>query len=200
MWRLEETAQNISPACPKHAHKLGPDATNGKGIQHTDVRILASEELNEGWKTDFDAVGGGSTELEFTIGLKPFAQPVCDVDSQNGFSVTHSMVLELVAFEENCISKKAKNFVPTGGAKVLKMNVSMKVTERSGMGISWDEEQPPMYEDVPRSPPIYANAADSEGHLPAEESVGNLSGGRRESVGTGEVQAGEFEALEALER
>ena len=32
------------------------------------------------------------------------------------------------------------------------------LTERSGMGISWDEEMPPMYEDVPASPPGYALA------------------------------------------
>ena len=200
MWRLEETAQIISPACPKHVHKLGPKVADGKGIQHTDVRTLASEELNEGWKTDFGAEGGGTTELEFTIGLKPSAQPVCDVDSQNGFVITHSMVLELVAFEEYCISKKAKNFVPTGGAKVLKMNVSMKIAERSGMGISWDEEQPPMYEDVPKSPPIYASIDNFEGHLPAEGHAGSRSDSHTGGVREGEADAGDLETLELLER
>ena len=159
-WRLEEIAQIISPACLKHVHKLGHKASDGKGIQHTEVRTLAKEELHEGWKTDYGATGGGATELEFTVGLNPSAQPTCDVESPNGYKVTHNIVLELITFEEYSISKKAPNFVPTGTAKVLKMTVSMKITERSGMGISWDEEQPPLYEDVPISPPVYASISD----------------------------------------
>jgi hypothetical protein len=38
------------------------------------------------------------------------------------------------------------------------MNYTTTVTERSGLGISWDEEQPPLYEDVPASPPTYGTA------------------------------------------
>ena len=179
IWHLDEHAQIISPACPKHTHKLGSNATEGKGIQHTDVRHLSNDELTDGWKTDFDAAGGGMTEFEFSAGLKPSSMPVCDVDSQNGFVVSHNMVLELVVTEEYSISKKARNFVPTGGAKVLKMSVAMKVSERSGMGISWDEEQPPMYEDVPGSPPVYARIAEFEGELPAVEEEGE---GRLENL------------------
>jgi len=62
------------------------------------------------------------------------------------------------------------------------------VTERSGMGISWDEEQPPMYEDVPASPPLYAagsqgarnksSVSDYEGP-PLEEVVERLNLGDR---------------------
>ena len=37
------------------------------------------------------------------------------------------------------------------------MQFKIVVTERAGMGISWDEEMPPMYEDVPVSPPGYGN-------------------------------------------
>lgn len=36
------------------------------------------------------------------------------------------------------------------------MHFNIIVTERSGMGIAWDEEQPPLYENVPASPPAYA--------------------------------------------
>ena len=35
------------------------------------------------------------------------------------------------------------------------MQFNLLLTERSGLGISWDEEMPPMYEDVPASPPGY---------------------------------------------
>lgn len=46
--------------------------------------------------------------------------------------------------------------VPTGAARVLRMQFRLNVTERSGLGISWDEEVPPIYQDVKHSaPPTY---------------------------------------------
>ncbi|CAI4052312.1 hypothetical protein SKDZ_15G4570 [Saccharomyces kudriavzevii ZP591] len=46
--------------------------------------------------------------------------------------------------------------VPTGAARVLRMQFRLTVTERSGLGISWDEEVPPIYQDVRLlSPPCY---------------------------------------------
>lgn len=46
--------------------------------------------------------------------------------------------------------------VPTGAARVLRMQFRLTVTERSGLGISWDEEVPPIYQDVELlSPPCY---------------------------------------------
>jgi hypothetical protein len=41
------------------------------------------------------------------------------------------------------------------------MQFTLVVTEKSGMGISWDEEQPPVYEDVPNSPPGYPRMEES---------------------------------------
>lgn len=49
--------------------------------------------------------------------------------------------------------------VPTGAARVLRMQFRLNVTERSGLGISWDEEVPPIYQDVRLlSPPSYDNS------------------------------------------
>lgn len=49
--------------------------------------------------------------------------------------------------------------IPTGAARVLRMQFRINVTERSGLGISWDEEVPPMYHDVKLlSPPSYNDA------------------------------------------
>ena len=67
-----------------------------------------------------------------------------------------------------------KGAVPTGSARVLRMQFKVVVTERAGMGISWDEEMPPMYEDVPSSPPGYARIEDFEGELPGEEELESL--------------------------
>jgi len=64
----------------------------------------------------------------------------------------------MVVSEEWAPLRKLNQPTPTGSARVLRTQFNLVVTERGGMGISWDEEQPPMYEDVPASPPGYANA------------------------------------------
>lgn len=52
--------------------------------------------------------------------------------------------------------------VPTGAARVLRMQFRLTVTERSGLGISWDDEVPPTYQDVRLlSPPSYFVATSS---------------------------------------
>ena len=48
----------------------------------------------------------------------------------------------------------------------------LHVTERAGLGISWDEEQPPMYGDVPASPPSYVGNVDMRAF---EEHVDNFN-------------------------
>ena len=49
-------------------------------------------------------------------------------------------------------------FAPTGAARVLRMQFKLNFTERSGLGVSWDDEVPPLYEEVRRveAPPNYA--------------------------------------------
>lgn len=44
---------------------------------------------------------------------------------------------------------------PTGAARVLRMQFRLTVSDRSGLGISWDEETPPVYENIPAAPPTY---------------------------------------------
>ena len=37
------------------------------------------------------------------------------------------------------------------------MHFGTILTERAGIGISWDNEAPPIYQDVPPSPPAYSH-------------------------------------------
>lgn len=49
--------------------------------------------------------------------------------------------------------------VPTGAARVLRMQFKLPLVERSGLGIAWDDEVPPTYEDVRSlSPPHYTES------------------------------------------
>lgn len=52
--------------------------------------------------------------------------------------------------------------VPTGAARVLRMQFKVPLVERSGLGIAWDDEVPPTYEDVRSlSPPHYTESPSS---------------------------------------
>ena len=148
-WRVEEHGTMISPACSKHIGKVGGE---GKGIQHEHTRDIAINELKEGWKTDFD---DGNVEGEFVAAIDPSTNPQCGMEAQNGLKISHSLILELVIAEEWASNKKPNQARPTGAARVLRTQFNLNVTERAGMGLSWDDEMPPMYEDVPMSPPDY---------------------------------------------
>ncbi|MCJ1407508.1 hypothetical protein MMC19_001579 [Ptychographa xylographoides] len=165
-WRIEEHSKMISAPCPKHVQKVGAE---GKGILSQDTRIIGGKEVKEGWKSDFDTQGG-LIEMEFPASIKQGTHPICDVEAPTGLSVTHNLIVELIVAEEAYSHKYSKSVTPTGTARVLRMQFTLVVTERSGLGISWDEEQPPMYEDVPSSPPGYAQMTDYEGEpLPYED-------------------------------
>jgi len=156
-WRIEEHEKAISPACKKHAAKIGGE---GKGIAHEYTRELGSEELKNGWKTDFH---DGQIEGEFSAAIDSGLKPNCDVESPSGLKINHLLILELVIAEEWAPNKKPDNATPTGAARVLRTQFNLVVTERSGLGIAWDDEQPPLYEDVPASPPAYLHVSDYTG-------------------------------------
>lgn len=156
-WRIQEQENSISPACSRHAHKVGGE---GKGIAHENVRDIGSEELKQGWKSDFE---DGQIEGEFTASIDGGLKPNCDVEASNGLKISHVLVLELVIAEEWAPNKKPNQATPTGAARVLRTTFNVSVTERTGMGIAWDDEMPPLYEDVPDSPPAYFYVEDYHG-------------------------------------
>jgi hypothetical protein len=95
--------------------------------------------------------------MEFNFGVQPNAKPLCDLKAEDGTEVSHVLIVEMIVTEEHTPIGRPKQATPTGIARVLRMHFNVIVTERAGLGISWDEEQPPLYEDVPLSPPNYQN-------------------------------------------
>ncbi|SCU90957.1 LADA_0F07294g1_1 [Lachancea dasiensis] len=76
-------------------------------------------------------------------------------DSQNDDNLTP------VVSQGNSKVSAAQRIVglPTGAARVLRMQFRQVITERSGLGISWDDEVPPTYQDIRLlSPPSYSKA------------------------------------------
>ncbi|KAL4785610.1 hypothetical protein BJX76DRAFT_178245 [Aspergillus varians] len=152
MWRIEEHQKIVSTACAKHTHKIGGE---GKGVLHQETRIIGHNEEKDGWKTDFDTAGG-EISMDFEASINPTSNPVCDLEAAGGLEAKHNLVIELIVAEEFCPNRNTRLITPTGAARVLRMQFNLHVTERSGLGISWDEEMPPVYENVPDSPPSYS--------------------------------------------
>lgn len=160
MWRIEEHTKMVSKPCSKHEYKVA----EGKAVQNEDVKKVGEDELKTGWKTDFDTQGGEIVlEFDAALSMKSKEKAVCSVDSPAGLVVNHILVIELIVAEEFCPNKNRGIITPTGAARILRMSFKLTVTERAGMGISWDEETPPVYEDVPDSPPGYACADGNDG-------------------------------------
>jgi len=159
---LDETQKTISPACAKHAAKFGNVDEARKGIAHQDVRTIGTDEMKSGWKADYNSPDG-MIELEFPFGIRADSHPICDMKAEDGTEVSHVLIVEMIVAEEFAPIKRPTQVTPTGAARVLRMHFNIIVTERSGLGISWDEEQPPLYENVPASPPAYGNSELYEG-------------------------------------
>lgn len=143
-----------------HAHaKKGKHRVqkNDKDEYEENVTV-ASGEYKEGWKSDFS--GKGKIEFNGTNITIP-SSVCCRVeDPVFGLTVSHVLVIELVIAEETQTARSSRQTIPTGAARVLRMQFNIIVTDRSGLGISWDDEVPPVYADVPLSPPDYANVAE----------------------------------------
>jgi hypothetical protein len=157
VWRIDEVEKIISHPCSNHSNKV-PD--NGVGITHEETRTIGEDEVNyqkAPWKTDIQA---GEIDAEFTCHLNARLKrpPVCDVNAGGepyGMTISHHLVLELVVVEETAPLKRPTQTTPTGAARILRSQFPLILTTRAGMGISWDEETPPVYQDVPPSPPSY---------------------------------------------
>lgn len=162
-WKIEEHSKSISTTCPKHRGKLA----TGKGVLHEDARLIGSAELKNGWKSDFQ-VADGRIEMELDCNIPVVHHAACDVETPTGVEVTHALILELIVAEESLPTGPVKYVTPTGAARVLRMQFRLCVTDRPGMGISWDEEQPPMYENISESPPTYANLEDHTYNISTE--------------------------------
>ncbi|KAI1658285.1 hypothetical protein F4813DRAFT_380587 [Daldinia decipiens] len=154
-WKLEENMETIAPACEKHAPK---DPETGlptkKGSKRNDARIIAHADMHSGWKSDYSP--SGCIEMEVQYQIAPNTKTVCDMKSEDGTQITHQLVVEMVVVQEYAPTAQPKHITPTGVARILRMHFGVVITERAGLGVSWDNEAPPIYQDVPPSPPSYS--------------------------------------------
>lgn len=156
------------------------------------VAEINAGEFSTGFHTQFQKSSSDVDDKTETIiqSLRNNANVSCDIDDPTlGVFVTHSLVVSVVVAEELVHSIEAKKSskdnslkptvstdsklkpvvsnttltgVPTGAARVLRMQFKIMLTERSGLGIAWDDEVPPTYNDVKTlSPPNYSQSSNT---------------------------------------
>ncbi|OIW22781.1 hypothetical protein CONLIGDRAFT_586634 [Coniochaeta ligniaria NRRL 30616] len=159
-WRLEETAKTIAPACAKHTPKEPKEGTAEqpakKGLPRTDSRVIGEKTVFSGWKSNYNSVTDSAVELELDYFLSKHAKYNCNTKSRDGTEVTHQLMVEMVVSQEWAPLSKPTMVTQTGVGRILRMHFQTVLTERAGLGISWDNEAPPVYQDVPPSPPSYS--------------------------------------------
>jgi len=109
--------------------------------------------------------------------------------------VTHQLVVEMVVSQEWAPVNKPSLVTHTGVGRILRMHFGTILTERAGIGISWDNEAPPIYQDVPPSPPAYSQETFfSAGSSIAEviEPLDDTHGGRLSRTSADMAAAGDL--------
>ncbi|KAJ0345832.1 hypothetical protein KNSL1_008077 [Colletotrichum chrysophilum] len=190
-WKLEETIKTVAPACDKHtpAGTATTPPTQQKGAPRTETRVLGEKYMHDGWKSDYTSTDG-HVEFDFDYGViagsssKHSHGPryACDAKSHDGTEVSHALMIEMVVSKEWAPIGKPHLATQTGTGRILRMHYHVMLTECPGLGVSWDNEAPPVYQDVPPSPPAYPEELQRQlGH------------------GGAEVPPVEYESLESLD-
>jgi hypothetical protein len=170
-WKLEETTKTIAPACERHSPRLGEAAgqqQSKKGVIRSESRIIGEKTLFSGWKSNYTNATESRVEVELDYSLAKNAKYACDSKSRDGTEVTHQLVVEMVVSQEWAPVNRPSLVTHTGVGRILRMHFGTILTERAGIGISWDNEAPPIYQDVPPSPPAYSQETTFAEHSIAE--------------------------------
>lgn len=163
-WRLEETLKTVAPACDKHkptppteeqSQSQPQSQPQKRGMARTETRVIGEKTLFSGWKSSYAGATDSSVELELEYALNKHAKFSCDLRARDGTEVSHQLMLEMVVSQECAPTGKPGLVTQTGVGRILRMHFGTVLTERGGIGISWDNEAPPIYQDVPPSPPAY---------------------------------------------
>lgn len=159
-WRLEETIKTVAPACEKHTPKDKDSSDNEppakKGLPRTETRTIGEKTVFAGWKSNYNGVEDSCIEMEMDYAISRHMRAAyCDLKSRDGTEVSHQLMVEMVVSQEWAPPGKPTLCTQTGVGRILRMHFSTVLTECGGIGISWDNESPPIYQDVPPSPPSY---------------------------------------------
>lgn len=168
-WKLEESVRTVARACERHADPEEDGDHESNRVVRTETRIIGEDSIPPTWKAEYSATTGHA-DLEFDFGLhaqrplalhpSPASRYACDVTSNadsptdSEVQVTHSLMLELVVSRARAATSQPDVATETGTGRILRMRFKVFLSEE-GEGVAWDDEAPPLYEDVPPRPPGY---------------------------------------------
>ncbi|KAL2020803.1 hypothetical protein VTK56DRAFT_7896 [Thermocarpiscus australiensis] len=192
-WKLEETVKTVAPACSRHSPKVGDGEEEGqqkKGVLRSETRVIGEKTLFSGWKSNYTSATDSNVELELDYSLAKNAKYACDTKSRDGTEVTHQLMVEMVVSQEWAPVNKPSLVTYTGVGRILRMHFNTILTERAGIGISWDNEAPPIYQDVPPSPPAYCQETMFAGDNSIAEMIEPLDGPLRDGPSRNSTDSG----------
>lgn len=165
-WKFEEAIQTIVPACNKHIASSST-INNVRGILRKEVRIIGERELHDGWKSNYSR-SDGSVDMEIDYYIDPARfhtgefKYACGMKTADGTKVKHCLLLELFFSKEYQAEGVTHHTSWTSTGCTLRMRLGIVLTDHAGLGVSWDSEAPPVYEDVPPSPPAYPSRSSTD--------------------------------------
>ncbi|EEB08258.1 endocytosis regulator [Schizosaccharomyces japonicus yFS275] len=140
-WRFEEHINYTVHPCPAHN-------TPERSRTFQEKKIINAKDMYQGWKSIDDQI-----LIPITLNAAGYKEPTSDVDLYPPFQlqIKHFLVVEAIV-------NKRKNASPNGmgNARILRVKIQQPLTEPAGLGISWDEECPPVFESVGPAPPAYS--------------------------------------------
>ncbi|EPX74023.1 endocytosis regulator [Schizosaccharomyces octosporus yFS286] len=138
-WRLEEHLNYTPRPCDRHK-----DTVRFRTVQ--EKKILSAQDLQSGWKfVDHQFF------LTCQINAAAFREPTCDAELSGRFNlkISHFLIIEAI------VNRRKGATSNMGNARILRVSIPQPLTSPAGLGISWDEECPPVFESVGPAPPAY---------------------------------------------
>jgi arrestin-related trafficking adapter 1 len=163
-WQVEEHQHIMMPNCPKHRNTT-------PGL-HKDVKAICSGQVawkQKDWRPITNSKG---IDAEFDILVAEENGCLVDVQAADvQLNVSHQVIVDLFVVEEFVSTRRSAGF--TGKSRSLRMQFPLGISGHDGAGVAWDEEIPPMYQDVllAPSPPEYHDDWSQTTDIEIEESL-----------------------------
>lgn len=168
LWRIEEQEKISSIDCRTTNENEEPAK-----IEIT--KLIGSGEVSwskNPWKPKTQA---GEVSADFNVKINPRKAIPSVQSNELNLDVKHNLIVDMLVIEEYYSKTNPSWCVPTGQVRLLRLPVSIFVAKCGDTGLPWDEELPPMYEQVPGSPPEYLDKIDEPPTYGSSQSAEGLS-------------------------
>ena len=159
-WKLEESTKTFAPACSKHqVDDRHGEPQGGREVERKETRVIGEKTLLKGWTADYDNEQGiMQMEIEYGVNQRRSngrLKYACDSRPAEGPDIRHSLIIEVNVSAEYATLDNPRKVAPKGTDRTIRIRLDVILTDQPGNGVAWEMEMPPIYQDVPPSPPVY---------------------------------------------